>query len=107
MLTPFDIYQCGPGNEEGWTYAQQLAFGQAVEAKATAGHQQALDFLCGLHPEVTIDGPPMAVAERIFDAVMADRRALQDQINNMERNLQAMRELYYAARKEATHATPA
>jgi hypothetical protein len=53
--------------------------------------QNALDFLCGLHPEITIDGPPMQVAERIFDAVLADRAALSAEIKNMEVNLAFMR----------------
>lgn len=53
--------------------------------------EAALRFLAGLHPELTIDGPPMAVAERIWDSVMADRQASADQIKNMERNLEGMR----------------
>lgn len=57
-----------------------------------AEHEQALAFLAGLHPCLTIDGPPMAVAERIFDAVMAERRELQEQIANQERNLDLMRQ---------------
>lgn len=55
-------------------------------------HEQALAFLAGLHPCLTIDGPPMAVAERIFDAVMAERRGLLEQIANQERNLDLMRQ---------------
>lgn len=107
MLTPFEIYQCGPGNEDAWTYAQQLAFGRAVESKAATEHQQALDFLCGLHTEVTIDGPPMAVAERIFDHVMAEQRTLQDRIRSLENSLERLHRLYAEARKEAPHGTPA
>ena len=57
-----------------------------------AEYQQALDFLAGLHPCLTIDGPPMAVAERIFDAVMAERRGLLEQIESQERNLAWMRQ---------------
>lgn len=52
---------------------------------------EALDFLAGLHPGLTIDGPPMEVAKRIFDAVLAERSELKEQIQNMERNLATMR----------------
>ncbi len=55
-------------------------------------YRQALDFLACLHPCLTIDGPPMAVAERIFDAVMAEREGLLEQIANQERNLEWMRQ---------------
>lgn len=55
-------------------------------------HAQALSFLCGLHACMTIDGPPMVVAERIFDAVLAERAELLEQIKRMERNLEAMRQ---------------
>lgn len=54
-------------------------------------HEQALEFLTGLHPSITIDGPPMAIAELIFDAVQADQRALKDDIAKKERNLDWMR----------------
>ena len=56
-----------------------------------AEYEQALQLLAGLHPCITIDGPPMAVAELIFDAVQADQRALKDQIAKQERNLDWMR----------------
>lgn len=54
-------------------------------------HEQALQLLAGLHPCPTIDGPPMALAELIFDAVQADLRALKDEIAKNERNLDWMR----------------
>lgn len=54
-------------------------------------HEKALQFLAGLHPSITIDGPPMAVAELIFDAVQADQRALKEEISKQERNLDLMR----------------
>lgn len=55
-----------------------------------AEHEQALAFLAGLHPCLTIDGPPMAVAERIFDAVIAERRGLLEKIAQQESNLEWM-----------------
>lgn len=54
-------------------------------------YEQALDFLAGLHPGITIDAPPMAVAELIFDAVQAEQRALKEEIEKKERNLDWMR----------------
>jgi hypothetical protein len=63
----------------------------AAPINAAAEFQKALDMLAGLHPGLTIDGPPMDVAERIFGAVMAEQRALKDEIANMERNLEGMR----------------
>lgn len=48
-------------------------------------HEQALSLLCGLHPCITIDGPPEEVAQRIFDHVLADRRALLDRIESLDR----------------------
>lgn len=50
--------------------------------------QHALDFLRGLHPEITVDDP-MTVAEQIFDHVMAERREHKREIENMWRNIQA------------------
>lgn len=52
---------------------------------------QALDFLSGLHPCLTIDSPPMDVAKRIFDAVMSERSASKDKVADMERKLDFMR----------------
>jgi len=69
--------------------------GEALKPSAAlllAEHEQALAFLAGLHPCLTIDGPPMAVAERIFDAVMAERSGLLEKIENGERNLEWMRQ---------------
>lgn len=57
-----------------------------------AEYEKALAFLSCLHPCLTIDGPPMAVAERIFDAVSAERTALLGKIENCERNLESMRQ---------------
>ncbi|MBT9513328.1 MAG: hypothetical protein IV104_13360 [Acidovorax sp.] len=54
-------------------------------------HAQALDFLGGLHPCLTIDGPPMAVAERIFDAVMGERAELKAEIKRQEQALDLLR----------------
>lgn len=57
----------------------------------TDEHETALSLLCGLHPCMTIDGPPMVVAERIFDAVIAERRELTETIKQMESWLETMR----------------
>lgn len=66
----------------------------------TDEHETALSLLCGLHPCMTIDGPPMVVAERIFDAVIAERRELTETIKQMEGWLETMRnELRTAQRK--------
>jgi len=61
-------------------------------------HIQALDFLAGLHPCLTIDGPPMAVAERIFDAVLGERAALQAEIKRQEQALDFLRTALARAR---------
>lgn len=61
-------------------------------------HVQALDFLAGLHPCLTIDGPPMAVAERIFDAVLGERAALQAEIKRQEEALVFLRTALARAR---------
>jgi hypothetical protein len=49
--------------------------------------QKALDFLCGLHPEVTADRP-MVIAQQIFDHVqseLAERaRSLENALQNLE-----------------------
>lgn len=68
----------------------ELEASQAQRAPLSE-HKQALDFLAGLHPGITIDGPPMAVAELIFDAVQAEQRALKEEIEKKERNLDWMR----------------
>lgn len=65
---------------------------EAVQARVPLSeYKQALDFLAGLHPGITIDGPPMAVAELIFDAVQAEQRALKEEIKKKERNIDWMR----------------
>jgi len=64
---------------------------KAEQRALLAEHEKALQFLAGLHPCPTIDGPPMALAELIFDAVQADRRALKAEIEKQERNLDWMR----------------
>lgn len=65
---------------------------EAAQARVPLSeYKQALDFLAGLHPGITIDGPPMAVAELIFDAVQAEQRALKEEIGKKERNLDWMR----------------
>lgn len=65
---------------------------EAAQARVPlSDYKQALDFLAGLHPGITIDGPPMAVAELIFDAVQAEQRALKEEIERKERNLDWMR----------------
>ncbi len=52
----------------------------------------ALQLLAGLHPCLTIDGPPMEVAQRIFDAVIAEQSHLKAEIANQERNLESFRQ---------------
>ena len=61
------------------------------ERKPLSEYEQALQLLAGLHQCPTIDGPPMALAELIFDAVQADQRALKEEIAKQERNLDWMR----------------
>lgn len=63
-----------------------------------AEHVQALDFLAGLHPFLTIDGPPMAAAERIFDAVLGERAELQAEIKRQEQALDFLRDALARAR---------
>jgi len=48
--------------------------------------QQALDLLCGLHPQVTRD-EPMEVAVQIFDQVQAERAAHAAALANAQRNI--------------------
>lgn len=54
-------------------------------------HERALSLLAGLHPCLTIDGPPMVMAERIFDAVLAERAEMTAKINQSEESLQWLR----------------
>lgn len=72
--------------------------GREREALLTE-HAQALDFLAGLHPCLTIDGPPMAVAERIFDAVMSERAGLKDEIQRQEQALDFLRNAFAKSRQ--------
>ena len=100
-LSDFQILQHGPGQEDApWPYEAQLYFARRVENDAVAEYIQALDFLAGLHPCLTIDGPPMAVAERIFDAVMAERSALKEEIARQEQALEGLRQALMRARRE-------
>ena len=64
---------------------------QPKHAELLTQHEQALSHLCGLHPCITIDGPPEAVARRIFDYVTADRRALLERIASLDRALDSFR----------------
>ena len=50
-------------------------------------HERALALLAGLHPCITIDGPPEEVAQRIFDHVQAQSRAQQRRIDSLARSL--------------------
>lgn len=54
-------------------------------------YEQALGLLAGLHPNPPVDGPPMALAELIFEAVLEDARGLKEEIAKKERNLELMR----------------
>lgn len=54
-------------------------------------YEQALSLLAGLHPGITIDGPPLEVAARIFDAVAADRANFEQEIRRQARALETMR----------------
>ena len=54
-------------------------------------HERALSFLCGLHPCVTIDGPPEEIAERIFDHVQAQDRENKRRIADLNRSLEYFR----------------
>lgn len=101
MLTDFQILQHGPGQEDApWPFEAQLYFARQVEKDAVAEHVKALDFLAGLHPCLTIDGPPMAVAERIFDAVMGERSALKAEIARQEQALEGLRQALVRARRD-------
>lgn len=64
---------------------------QPKHAELLAQHEQALSLLCGLHPCITIDGPPEEVARRIFDHVTADRRALLERIASLDQTLDYFR----------------
>ncbi|CAN7363867.1 hypothetical protein LJR074_002145 [Acidovorax sp. LjRoot74] len=64
-----------------------------------AEHAQALAFLAGLYcGDLTISDPPMAVAERIFDSVMAERAGLKDEIQRQEQALDFLRQSLARAR---------
>ena len=52
----------------------------------------ALGLLAGLHPCITIDGPPMTVAERIFDAVMADQAGLKAQLKQAQHTIELLQD---------------
>lgn len=89
-------YDGTPVHEKAATELRRLhACVQELEASQArvplTEHEQALQLLAGLHPCITIDGPPMALAELIFDAVMSDLRALKDEVEKQERNLDWMR----------------
>ncbi len=56
-----------------------------------ASYEQALSLLCGLHPCITIDGPPLTVAERIFDHVQADQRASRERIASLGQTIESLR----------------
>lgn len=80
-----------PCSWQGWTRGKER---EALLAE----HVQALDFLAGLHPCLTIDGPPMAVAERILDAVQGERAELQAEIKRQEEALDFLRTALARAR---------
>lgn len=63
----------------------------AAQAELLSQHEQALSLLCGLHPCITIDGPPEEVARRIFDHVSNDRRELMERIELLDRALEQFR----------------
>ncbi|MVT30132.1 restriction alleviation protein, Lar family [Acidovorax citrulli] len=67
------------------------AWNRRALAPAVEEYEQALALLAGLHPGLTIDGPPLEVATRIFDAVMADRAHHEQEIRRQERALESMR----------------
>ncbi|AVS91429.1 hypothetical protein C8246_05985 [Paracidovorax avenae] len=74
------------------SWGAPAASGEPVALKPlTEEHEQALALLAGLHPGLTIDGPPMEVATRIFDAVAADRANFEQEIRRQERALESMR----------------
>lgn len=62
-----------------------------TRAPAIEEYEQALSLLAGLHPGLTIDGPPLEVAARIFDAVVAERAHHEQEIRRKERALESMR----------------
>lgn len=65
--------------------------GKEREALLTE-HAQALAFLAGLYcGDLTISEPPMTVAERIFDSVMAERAGLKEEIKRQESALDFLR----------------
>lgn len=98
-LTDFQILQHGPGQEDApWPFDAQLYFARQVEKDAVAEYSQAIDFLAGLHPCLIIDGPPLAVAERIFDAVTAERADLKAKIARQEQALEGLRQALARAR---------
>lgn len=90
MIPEIDLPEAAAELRRLHARVQELEASQAQRVPLSE-HKQALDLLAGLHPGITIDGPPMAVAELIFDAVQADQRALKDEIAKQERNLDWMR----------------
>ena len=56
-------------------------------------YERALSLLCGLHICITVDGPTELVAQRIFDQVTTDQRALRERIDTLERTLNDFRSL--------------
>lgn len=84
---------CGASHESGDEYLQSgKSWNRRALAPTVEEYEQALSLLAGLHPGMTIDGPPMEVATRIFDAVMADRAHHEQEIRRKERALESMRE---------------
>lgn len=91
-----------------FTPGQRDAFARAIETEVRkddevriAEHEQALAFLAGLYcGDLTISDPPMTVAERIFDSVMAERAGLKAEIQQKEEALEFLRSAWNRARLE-------
>ena len=73
---------------------------QSKQSDLLNQHCRALDLLCGLHPCITIDGPPEEVAQLIFDHVQARDREQQERITNLSRSLET---LHLKGRTEIDH----
>src|SRR5574343_1017717 len=82
-----------PEHIEAWNTRAQLTEDRthADMTEKVQQHERALALLCGLHPCITVDGPPVVVAERIFDHVTAAQRAQQSRITSLDRALEYFR----------------
>ena len=63
---------------------------------------EALGYLSGLHPGLAVDpDQPMKMAEAIFEHVQAEKAALQERIDSLQRSVQQLRRDLIDEQREA------